>query len=195
MDTLEARRILNLPETGWLDDGMIKTAYRAAARAAHPDAGGNTADAARVNEARAVLSTPEGMVPPAASQPFMKRRLGPADFGSFQPRVTDTTVDAVAGVVREVDDLLADLTGAAPPGPTVAEAARADFVSERGVFHDTGWSTDQDDAGLPYLVVSGIPVGARLVVRAAGDRITLLGDDGSTLTIDFAGQSQYRPGS
>lgn len=194
MDYLEARRILALPEEGWLTDDQVKAAYRAATRQVHPDAGGSNAAAARVNEARAVLATQGGLAPPSPVLTEL-RRLTPADFGTFRPRVTDTVVEQVADVVRGVEDLLSNLTGSAGSPPRAAAPDPPPFESERGIFHDVGWTHDHDDTGMPYLVLSGVPDGVRVVMRAAGDRITLLGPDNSTLTIDFAGRADYRPGS
>lgn len=187
MDTEAARSLLGLPADGTLDPDVITAAYRDAARRHHPDRPGGSSDMmAMVYDAHAVLEADPS--PPRPVQTI--RRLTAADFMGWAPRVEHEVVEGVADVLRSFDEVLADVRPR--PRPTVAPE-RPGFESERGLFHDTGWATDTDDTGLPYLVVQGIPVDAKLVVRAAGDRVTFLGSDGSTLTIDFAGQGDYQP--
>lgn len=49
----EARRILGIGPDA--DADAVKAAHRALIKAAHPDSGGDVADAARINQARDVL--------------------------------------------------------------------------------------------------------------------------------------------
>lgn len=191
MDSETARHLLALAPTGRLEPAAVNAAYRSLARVHHPDHNRNADPTVfpRLVEARDYLiDHPE--------PPPVVRRLTAEDFLGWRPRADDQAVAGVVDVLRGFEDVLAGL-GNRPPPAARARVTEIDpedlFESARGVFHDTGWTVDRDDAGVPYLVVTGIPTDSKLVVRAAGDRLTLLAPDGSALTVDFNGHGDYRP--
>lgn len=128
-----ARQLLNLPLDGVIKPYALKTAYRAAARAAHPDVAGDNDQMVSVNAAFALLQ--EHPEPPSSiDDPNMLRLDIPGMAGPRRepPRWSRASAEA-AGAIR-FDDLIDDLRTVVndrPVRPQVQCLANGDVLVSR----------------------------------------------------------------